>query len=208
MSKKAKPTLVWQKGLKVTGNVTTRRGDGRIVLETAWLRPMEEKGRWWLQATNSYTFVGVAMLVENDDALRERAAACDAIPIPPKALQALERGASFPAGMFEADGSVTVDDVTYHPPREWPDGKREDGFPELPGKFPSMENLEPQQAKEKVYEIGIDAELLLKLARAMGSKKVRLKFDTQRQLGAFYVEPLGLESENTKGFQMPIRLSV
>lgn len=207
---KVKPTLIWPRGAKVIGNVTTPRGDGRVVLETAWLRPMDQDGKWWLQATNSYVFLGLQVNVENERKLRERATAGDAIaiPIPPKAILALERSPAVAAAYFEEDGSVTVDDVTYRQPQSWPGGKGEDGFPEVPGQFPDMEKLEPEQKDGNVYEIGVDADLLLKLARSMGSKKVRLKFDTTKNLSPFWVEPLGVESENTKGFQMPIRLNV
>lgn len=205
MSSKLRPTLIWPTGLRLS-NITVPKRDGRVALETAWLRPTEEDNKWTLQATNAYCFARVPVTIDNEAKLRERVVEDQAIPLPPKALAALEAGPVVGAAYFDDDGSVTVDDVTYHPPNYW--APAEDGLPATPGQFPDMAKLEPVQEKQSVFEIGFDADILIRLARAMGSKQVRVEFDTATTLRAFYVYPLGAGRDQAKGMLMPIRLNV
>lgn len=207
MRNSGKPTLVWPTGLRVS-KITVPKSAGRVVLATAWLLPTEEDNKWTIQATNSFCFCRTPVLIENEAKLRKRVAAVDAIPLPPKALAALEAGAVIGCAYFEDDGSVTVDDVTYHPPEEWPEEKGDHGFMVNPGQFPAMEKLEPTQLKTAIYEIGFNAKILHNLARAMGTETVRCTFDTETTLRAFYVSPIGAGRDEAKGMLMPIRLNV
>lgn len=206
--KKPKPTLVWRKGPRPSA-VTSPERDGRPVLQTAWLRPLEEAGSWSLQATNSFAFVLLPVHVEGDEPLRERAASygCGAIPLPLKALLELEAGrASESFAVFESDGSVTVGDTTFHPPVEWPTGKNEEGFPELVGQFPDPEKLR-REPKEK-FEVGFNPALLASAAAAMGQKNlVRMVIDTSSPNVMFFFKAAEGYGE-AETIIMPIRLNV
>lgn len=200
--KKEKPLLIWPRGMKMS-HATTLRREGRVPLETCWLRPTEQDNKWYLQATNAHIFSSVVVTVEHEVALRERVAAVEAIPLPPKAMRALEGDSISSIGIFEPDGSVTVDDVTYHPPPEWPTDPQ-DGFPAQPHALPSFESL--ADTDPKPYEVGLDTDLLAKLARSMGCKRVKLSFD-KVNLKQVRVVPLGEGRDDAKGLLMPIRLN-
>lgn len=177
------------------------------MLQCAWLRPTEKSGVWTLQITNTFVFVVIQVFVENEEPLRARAEAaeCGAVPLPPKALLELERSRAHQTeAYFEADGSVTVGDTTFHPPAEWPQGTDDAGYPEPIGSFPQVDRL--KRTQKKTYEIGLDVDYLKAAAVAMGDTRLRLIVDVEAQNVVFYVRPLNSDVDSREALMMPIRL--
>jgi hypothetical protein len=83
--------------------------------------------------------------------------------------------------------------------------------------FPNVDHLFPDDLSD--FEIGLDAEKLHKLAKAMGDMRVRIRFCNSwaraegngafgpSNMRPFVVCPLGASEDDARGILMPIRIS-
>jgi hypothetical protein len=195
---------------KVSKSVSTDQT--RPALCSAELRLKGDQ--WVLEATDSYQLARVPLHVEKDEGpeLTEG-------PIPMDALKSIEK-----TGAFVANGHVQAVDARNGQPAGpiFARPTRAEGYPvpaDALGKWPDTDQLMPEYVAGDTVEIGLDAELLYRLAQALGktggtAKVRRVKVTVplsessgRRPNGAYQMlRPMLVEVDGSEGLLMPIRL--
>ena len=181
--------------------------EDRPSLEAAWIR-LDKKGNWIIYATNSYVMVWLPVDIAYDTELRERAKARDAIFFPVKALLELEKRGQKIA-FFEKDGSVTIDDVTFHIPPYAVSIRDEDdqkggGWPMQPKAIPAPAKI--TKAVKNRFEVGFNVDYLKAAAGALESPDVKVIFDLDDPQHQVWVH--GMRGNGGEAIIMPIKLNL
>jgi len=189
--------LALPKGSKPSKSISTDAT--RPTLTHAELR-QADTGDWELCATDSYQLARVALIRDDSSDITEPVAGS----ISADALKAIEKSGGFRAT------ETTIEPCDRNGLPTGATFARTDA-----GQFPRWDSLEPDNGAQP-FSIGVDAELLFRLAQSLGSKersgvRVKLTFVTGPDGNPNPVRPITvrpLTDNGSSGLLMPVRCDV
>lgn len=171
--------------------------EGRPHLTGVWIEPGDSPGEAFAISTDSYKLAKIPVTYEGK---LPEGKPDHPLWLPADVVKDVTRRKS--------GGSVRVTDKTYEPQHDARIMYRRSADDEK--KIVNHNALWPEFGKDSEFEFGINAKLLLDLAKALGGglNAVAITVDTSKTLKAMRVRPLGGPTPDARGIMMPVRVNV